>query len=252
MTETQHALRLDRIRETARGPLQALAEQLHEGLHDNLRSVTVVGSTLTDDFKPGVSDINTVVVLERHSTPSLSFLAALARSLRRRGLAAPLLVTPSYIDRSRDVFGIEFLDFQLVHETILGDDPFAPLRFDKHHVRLQCERELKALLVKMQQGYIEAGGDRRYVRDEVIAATKELAPLLRAMLWLKDIERPRTMTASLLKAAEHFNVELNAAIEADRWRSERRRLTAAEVEAGFEDVFAAADSLTQIIDEFEL
>jgi hypothetical protein len=60
------------------------------------------------------------------------------------------------------------------------------------------------------------------------------------------------MTASLLKAAEHFNVELNAAIEADRWRSERRRLAAAEVEAGFEDVFAAAGSLTQIIDEFEL
>ena len=252
MAETEHAVRLDRIRDTARGPLHILAEQLHSGLHDNLRSVTVVGSTLTDDFKPGVSDINTVVVLDRHSTPSLSFLAALAKSLRRQRLAVPLLVTASYIDRSRDVFGIEFLDFQLVHETIFGDDPFAPLRFDKRHVRLQCERELKALLVKMQQGYIEVGGDPRYVREEVIAATKELAPLLRAMLWLKDVERPRTMTASLLKAAEHFNVELNAAIDTDRWRSERRRLSAAEVEAGFEDVFAAADRLSRIIDEFEL
>jgi hypothetical protein len=31
--------------------------------------------------------------------------------------------------------------------------------------------------------------------------------------------------ASLRKAAEHFNVELDAAIEANRWRYERGRLT---------------------------
>ena len=252
MAETEHAVRLDRIRDTARGPLHILAEQLHSGLHDNLRSVTVVGSTLTDDFKPGVSDINTVVVLDRHSTPSLSFLASLAKPLRKQGLAAPLMVTSSYIDRSRDVFGIEFLDFQLVHETIFGDDPFASLTFDKRNVRLQCERELKALLVKMKQGYITVAGDPRYVRDEVVAAAKLLAPLLRAMLWLKDVERPKTTTATLHKAAEQFNVELDAAIDADRWRCERRRLTTAEVEAGFEDVFAAAESLTQIIDGLEL
>ncbi len=252
MTETHHALRLDGIRETVRAPLRLLVDQLHGGLHDNLRSVTVVGSSLTEDFKPGVSDINTIIVLDRHSTPALALVASLAKPLRRQGLAAPLLVTASYIERSRDVFGVEFLDFQLVHETIFGDDPFAALSFEKDNVRLQCERELKSMLVKMQQGYLVAGGEPRLVREEVIAGAKELAPLLRAMLWLKDIERPRTMTASLRKAAEQFNVELDAAIEADRWRQERRRLTAAEVEAGFEDVFAAVENLSQVIDDFEL
>ena len=33
-------------------------------------------------------------------------------------------MTPSYIDRSRDVFGIEFPDFQSTHKTILGEGPF--------------------------------------------------------------------------------------------------------------------------------
>ena len=252
MTDTQHILRLNGIREPVQAPLRFLTDQLHVGLHDNLRSVTVVGSSLTEDFKPAVSDINTVVVLDKHSTPALALIASLAKPLRRQGLAAPLLVTASYIDRSRDVFGIEFLDFQLTHETILGDDPFASLVFDKRNVRLQCERELKAMLVKMQQGYLASGGRRRIVREEVVAASKQLAPLARAMLWLKDIERPRTMMASLRKASELFNVELNAAMEADHWRQERRRLTAAEVEAGFEDVFAAVENLSQIVDDLEL
>ena len=252
MGETQHALRLNGLRETVRPPLRVLVEQLHAGFHDNLRSITVVGSSLTEDFKLGISDINTVVVLDKHSTPALVSLAALAKRLRRQGLAAPLLVTSSYIERSRDVFGIEFLDFQFTHETIFGQDPFASLTFDKHNVRLQCEREIKAMLVKMRQGYITAGGNPRFVREEVIAGAKELVPLVRAMLWLRDIERPKTMAASLRTAAEQFNVELDAAIEAEQWRHSRRRLTAAEVEAGFEDVFAAVDSLAQIIDEFEL
>jgi len=252
MAENHHTLRLDGTREAVRTPLRLLTEQLHDGLHDNLRSVTVVGSSLTEDFKPGVSDINTVVVLDRHSTPALALVASLAKSLRRQGLAAPLLVTSSYIKRSRDVFGVEFLDFQLIHETIFGDDPFASLTFEKNNVRLQCERELKAMLVKMQQGYLTVGGDPRRVREEVIAGAKVLAPLARAMLWLKDVERPRTMTASLRKAAEQFNVELDAAIEADRWRHEKRRLTAAEIEAGFEEVFTAVDSLARVIDELEL
>jgi hypothetical protein len=252
MTEMDHALRLNGIRETVRTPLRLLVGQLRQVLRDNLRSVTVVGSSLTEDFKPGVSDINTVVVLHKHSTPALTLVASLVKPLRGQGLAAPLLVTASYIDRSRDVFGIEFLDFQLTHETIFGDDPFASLTFDKSNVRLQCERELKAMLVKMQQGYLVAGGDLRLVREETIAAAKQLAPLVRALLWLKDINRPKTMTASLRKASEQLNVELDAAIEADRWRQEKRRLTAAEVEAGFEDVFAAVETLTQIVDDFEL
>ncbi len=252
MTDTHHALRLNGIRETVRGPLKLLVDYLHTGLHDNVRSVTVVGSSLTEDFKPGVSDINSVVVLDRHSMPALTFVASLARPLRRQGLAAPLLVTPSYIERSRDVFGVEFLDFQLVHETIFGEDPFASLTFEKANVRPQCEREFKAMLIKMQQGYLTAGSDPRVLREEVIAAAKQLAPLLRAMLWMKDIERPKTMAASLRQASEQFNVELDAAIEADRWRQQKRRLTAAEAEAGFEDVFAAVETLSQIIDDFEL
>jgi hypothetical protein len=77
-------------------------------------------------------------------------------------------LTAFYIGRSCDVFGVEFLDFQLVHETNLDAEPFAPLQFEKKDVRLQCERELKAMLVRLRQGYLAALGDKKMVRDTVI------------------------------------------------------------------------------------
>jgi hypothetical protein len=252
MTNIVSEPRLDGTREVIREPLRLLTDRLQVGLGNNLESITVVGSSLADDFRPGTSDINTVVVVREDNMRSLNLLASLARPLRKRHVAPPLLVTTSYIERSRDVFGIEFLDFQLTHETILGADPFVSLTFEKRDVRLQCERELKATLVRLRQGYLAAGGDWRLVRDVLIHATKALAPLARAMLWLRDIERPKTMTGSLHKAAEQFKVDLGPVAAAERWRHEKPRLTAPDVERHFEAVFAAVDRLAEIVDGLEL
>ncbi len=182
-------LRLEGLRQQICEAVRGFAERLGAVLGDNLRSVTVVGSSLTDDFVAGESDINTVIVLEQQRPDSLRAIAGMAKSMSKRRLAAPLLMTADYIERSRDVFGIEFLDLQLTHKTILGADPFEKLTFGKGDVRLQCERELKATLIRLRQGYIASAGNRKLVRDILASAAGGLVPLLRAMLWLRGIDR---------------------------------------------------------------
>jgi len=252
MAETSRIAKWDGVPDAARGPLELLVERLQAALGRHLQSITVVGSSLTDDYRPGASDINTVVVLDEQNTEVLAAVASLGKTLRRQRLSPPLLMTPAYIDRSRDVFGIEFLDFQLTHKTILGDDPFAAISIGKADVRLQCERELKAMLIRMRQGYVAAAGKKMVVRDILISAAKGLAPLGRAMLWLKDIERPRTMEPALRKAAMEFKVDLDAVIAAERWRYEKPRLTDADIESAFAAIVGAVEALTTIIDEMKL
>ena len=252
MGSERNTPRWDKIRGTFREPLARLLAGLQAKLGDRVASLTVVGSALTDDFRDTVSDINTVVVLDEHSMEALKAVAALAKPMSRHKVSPPLLVTASHIERSRDVFGVEFLDFQLTHETILGDDPFEAIALEKQDVRLQCERELKALLVRLRQGWIASGGDARLVRDLLISSAKGLAPLLRAMLWLKDIERPRTLEATLREAAGRFGVELDAAVTAQRWRFESRRLSSEDVNNTFVAVVESVDRLAATIDEVEL
>ncbi|MGE5297439.1 MAG: hypothetical protein ACM3VT_21670, partial [Solirubrobacterales bacterium] len=242
----------DKIHEPLRDPLARLIEGLQAKLGRRVESLTVVGSALTEDFRPGISDINTVVMLDEHDIEALKAVALLARSMRRSGLSAPLLMTTSHIERSRDVFGVEFLDFQLTHETILGDDPFAAVALKKQDVRLQCERELKAMLVRLRQGWIAACGDERLIRDLLISAAKGLVPLLRAMLWLKDVERPRAVEAAFREAAERFGVELDAVVTAQRWRYASRRLSSEDVNSTFVAVVGSVDRLAATIDKIEL
>jgi len=252
MADIQNTSRLDTLREGIRDPLRAMLDDLQAALRDNLRSLTVVGSSLTGDFKPGDSDINTVAVLDSHGTETLNSIASLTRSFSRDRLSPPLLMTPSYIERSRDVFGIEFLDFQLTHQTIFGEDPFASLTFEKANVRLQCERELKAMLVRLRQGYIAAGGKWRAVHEVLVATAKGLAPLVRAMLWLQDVERPTTMAPALRKASEQFKVNLEAAVAAHQWRFKKPRLTPVDIQNHFAAIFGAVDSLATTLDELKL
>jgi len=252
MGQADRSMVMEGIAEEVGEAVTFLVEQVRTGLGANLESVTVVGSALTSDYRAGASDINTVIVLGEHNTVALQAIAGLAKSMRKKRISPPLLMTGSYIERSRDVFGVEFLDFQLTHRTVVGDDPFAELAFAKGDVRLQCERELKATLIRLRQGYIASAGNRKLVRDVLISAAKGLAPLLRAMLWLQGGDRPRTMAATFVEAGSAFSVDLEHVAEAARWRHEKVRLGDGDIERVFEGVYRATDKLAQIVDGMEV
>ena len=245
-------LKLDELNFQIHDTLKDFVEKLRAALGDNLQSVTVVGSSLTDDFKSGTSDINTVLVLDKQNTSSLNAIASLARPMSKKKLSAPLLMTASYIERSRDVFGIEFLDLQLTHRTILGEDPFESLTFDKKDVRLQCERELKAMLIRLRQGYIAAAGKKNLVRDVLISTAKSLAPILRAMLWLKDVARNPLAEPTFKKAAEVFSVNTDVLTTTGEWRHEKTRPDEQQIENTFETIYSIVDRLADIVDKLEI
>jgi hypothetical protein len=248
----QHNLNLTALPEQIRDSAEAFTTTLTSEIADNLRSITIVGSSLNDDFRPGLSDINTVVVLGERTLAALNTIAALARPMSKKKIASPLLMTTSYIERSLDVFGVEFLDFQLTHQTILGDDPFAALIFDKKDVRLQCERELKAMLIRLRQGYITSAANRRVVQDILISTVKGLAPILRAMFWLKGIDRPNTAEPTIHKAAEVFSLSTDAIAAAESWRRQKTRISEEQMQETFEATYTNVEQLSVIVDELQL
>lgn len=252
MSQDKTNLKLDVLNVQIRDCVKDFADKLTAALGDNLQSITVVGSSLTDDFAPGQSDINTVIVLGEQKLNSLNAIAAMAKPMSKKKISPPLLMTPSYIERSLDVFGVEFLDFQLTHRTVLGDDPFADLTFDKKDVRLQCERELKAMLIRLRQGYIAAAANKKIVRDILISTARGLAPLLRAMLWLKDVDRTSTSEATFVKAASEFSIKTDSLVTAGKWRREKTRLSETEMENAFEAIYATIEQLADIVDELEV
>lgn len=240
------------LREESRPLLTEFAERLRADLGDNLRSLVVVGSILTADFNPRRSDINTVVVVDRMSYQLLGVLAGYGRDMGRRRLRAPLLMTPEYIWRSLDVFGVEFLDFQLNHAAILGADPFADLTFHRECVRLQVERELKSAQIQLWQSYIRNMGRARRLGPVLGDCAVKLLALLRAMLWLINVDRPREAQPTFEKSGKEFGLPDKTVQTLLTLRREGDLPAKNLLDPMFQDVYQAVEQLSHRVDQVKV
>jgi len=244
-------INIDQLRQEIRAPVEFLITRLQEDLGDNLQSLCVVGSALTDDFDPKHSDINTVITVSRRTHQHLKLLAGYGPKMGKLKLRAPLLMTPEYISQSLDVFGVEFLDFQLNHAVVYGPDPFAELTFRKEDIRLQCERQLKAALINLRQGYIRAQGKPKLVGELLLACVAELTILMRAMLWLTDGERDRLALPTLQKAADKFEFDADKITDLMKMKLQHHRPEIDQVEKIFENIYQVIDHLAHRVDQLQ-
>ena len=246
---THQANGLDALREAVRPAVGLLLKRVCADVGDDVVALAVVGSAVTEDFHPRFSDINTVLVVKRRSHRLLEILAGYGKQLGKLKLRAPLLMTAEYIDRSLDVFGAEFLDFQLNHVIVHGSDPFADLQFGREAVRLQCERELKGALMTLRQGYIRALGKPKLVAGLLVDCAGQLAPLMRAMLWLTGAERPRCAAATVTAAAEAFDFTPDGLMALMDVKRRHERPPSDQVAALFEEVYRVVDHLARQVDQ---
>jgi len=241
---------MENIREDIRKTVQTLCQTLNQELGSTMQSLTLVGSAVTDDFVSGKSDINSVLVINSIDDRVLSVLAGMGPQMGRRRLRAPLLMTPSYIQRSCDVFAVEWLDFQRFHQTVHGADPFELLTFEKEHVRLQCEKQFKSVLIQIRQGYISSAEKKDVISAVLTNAARELLPYLRAMLWLKDIDRSGNCQETFEQIRTHFSVDMEPLKWAFASRYEKLRNDLKQVRSLFTQAYQSIDSLSEIADQW--
>lgn len=225
-------------------------DSLLSGPHtENIHSFHVVGSALTTDFDQKASQINSVIVLKDMDLAFVEFLALLGNTYRKKGIAAPLTMTPSYIESSLDVFPIEFLDFKLLHKTVFGPDIMAPLVVEPRHLRLQCEREIKTKLIWLRQGYISSLGDKRLISERLSDSIVGYMPLFRAIITLLGEEPPKLRRDVISAIQRLTGIETGIFEKMLLLRRREIKLTKDELTESFEQYYRATERTAKIIDE---
>lgn len=180
------AAALERLPAGFRDAARRYADHFRELADDRLRALAFYGPVTMPGFDEGRDPAWNIAILEPADLDLLRQLARDGRRFAKKGIAAPVIMTPEYIRDSLDTFPLELIEIQQHHVTLVGRAPFGELRFEAEHVRLQCERELKMLLVCMRQGLLAAAGHERALAQLEVVAAQTLIRTLRGMLWLKD------------------------------------------------------------------
>lgn len=151
-----------------------------------LRSVVVYGSSLSGRFRPGLSDYNFLLVCDPVDLGLLDRLAARMGKWRRKRISAPLVMRPGFIRTALDSYPLEFLSIAARYRVLHGEDPLAGIEFQREHVHLQCEREIRSKLLLFRRAYLESEAAPKRLKLLVTRGLPSLVAIFRGLLWLKD------------------------------------------------------------------
>ncbi len=156
---------------------------------DNLKSISLYGSAVGEDFIPKKSNVNLLLVMKRIDPPDLKMSLKLINQGRKKGII-PLLLTVEHIKSSTDTFPIEFLEMKENYVLIYGKDILGELEVNSRNVRHQCEQQLKGGLIRLYQVYLEIGMKEKRIRSLLVNSLTSLIPIFRSLLRLKGKALP--------------------------------------------------------------
>ena len=240
-----------KLNDAAAERFKPFQDEIFKSHKDSIHSITITGSSLTDDFDQEQSDINSVLVLNKMDLGFLGVLASLGKRYGRKGIAAPLIMTPEYIMHSLDVFPVEFLNIKLLHETLFGEDLFQNLEIDRKDLRIQCERELKVRLIGLRQGYIASMGDAKILSDLFINTISGYIPLFRGMILILGKEPP-LRNEDVLQVLENVSgVDTQVFKTVLKQKRQKTKMAISHLNVIFKDYYAAVEKLGDITDGIE-
>ena len=219
---------------------------------EDIVSIYIIGSAVTKDFHPKYSDINTLIVVKGIEIPFYDFIASLGKRYGKKKIRAPLIMTRDYINRSLEVFPLEFLEMELIHHLVYGDDVLKDIKIEKADIRLQCERELKGKLQHLCQGYIKAMGDKRTFTDLLVGSLSGYFPLFRGILFLYDHEIPKEKGDVLCAMNECCDVDMNVFRNVMDVRSHNFYPPFEALKEVFKNLYHVLDVITKKVDEFKI
>lgn len=159
--------------ESARAALDALVRQLQEIFGDRLRFVVAYGIRAPED-----EEEHALALVDRVTFDDLAACAPLVAGWRRRGLAAPLILTRDEFNRTLDVFPLEWGEIIAHHVVVFGVDPFAGVKVPAADLRRACEHQAKSHLIHLREGFLETAGQPPAVARLIAASV----PAFRALL----------------------------------------------------------------------
>jgi hypothetical protein len=240
-----------KLNDVAAERFKPFQDEILKSHRNNIHSITITGSSLTDDFDQEKSDVNSVLVLNKMDLGFLEVLASLGKRYGRKGISAPLIMTPEYITHSLDVFPVEFLNIKLLHETLFGEDLFQNLEIDRKDLRLQCERELKVRLIGLRQGYIASMGDVKILSDLFINTISGYIPLFRGMILILGKEPP-LRNEDVLQVLENVSgVDTQVFKTVLKQKRQKTKMAISHLNVIFKDYYAAVEKLGDITDGIE-
>jgi len=197
-------LNLEGVPASLRQAVERYAGRVRSLAGSSAEALVLFGSVAAGSFDPKSHTARSVLIVDRIDLEMLRQLAKEGPAFGKLRIAAPLVMTPNYINASANTFPLEFLEIKQNHFNVFGHDYFAELVLSETDMRHECERELKTVLLAMRQALLTTTGRDNALTDIELDIGERILRALRGMLWLQGDRDPKAALSTIAAAEAAF------------------------------------------------
>jgi hypothetical protein len=157
-----------------------IAELLGESLVAGLLSGDATGPA----FKKGRDVASPLLLVDRVTERLLVDVGLAWKKAAGGGVEPPLVLTAAELEGSLDAYPVEFLAIRETGRVVCGEFDLAGLDIRTSDLRLQCERELRGLLIHARMAAIRLGNDEKALGALMAVGAGRLVVIARAVVLL--------------------------------------------------------------------
>ena len=218
---------------------------------DALISVILYGSAAGEDYRPGKSDLNFMIVISEEAIDHLDKAIETVSRWRKRNVATPLFMTKSYITSSLDSYPLEFLNMQKGYVLVYGEDVLKDISFEPRHLRLQCEREIKGKLLLLRERFLETEEKPRRIKELTGESITAFVSIFGGLLCLKGVKIPSSRREIVEALAREIPVDGNVFMNCLDIKEEKKKFVSSEISDIFMAYLVEVRRLWEFVDKLE-
>ncbi len=168
--------------------LDKLVESLKKELGENLTSIIAFGSQANvEDAK---NNLNIMIVTNTLSAENLYAISKPIQKWVKAKNPIPVIMNRDEWYSSFDVYAIEYSDIKGNYRLIYGEDLVQSISINKYFLRLECEAELKSLLLKYKNNFLMNIRSDKEMKKLLSHVIKTSLVIFRSVLRLHDCAVP--------------------------------------------------------------
>jgi len=226
----------------------SLIQNLQDTFGEKLVSVILYGSCASSSCENNFSDINLIVVIDNLLAIDLKNAAAVLKDFRKTKNPLPLFMDKEEWFNSCDVYPIEYLDIKERYSILYGEDIVKPLVMEKTNLRLQCEHEVKNLLIKLRQNYL-GSTNLKEIEELLKKSSKSFFALFRAILRLTQDNVPFDHAEVIDSLSEKVKIDKDVFLKLLDLRMNSKAISKNEHEITIQKLIDSTNEILKYIDK---
>jgi hypothetical protein len=229
--------------------ISEFVSRLQAAAGSNLQSVILFGSAVAGDFHPEFSNLNLFCVIRDSSFAALQALSPAVKWWDAQKQPPPLFMTRGEIERSIDVFAIEFVDMKQHHRVVFGEDVLQGLSIPVNLHRVQVEYELREKLALLRQHLLLAAGNDSRMWELLLRSVSSFATLFRHALMVLGQDPPAGKREAVQALSKKIGFDASAFLQVLDVRERKANSKKLDVADVFSRYLLALEQVTAAVDK---